>query len=57
MALFPNVQRPSARRIGGVLFRTIEQQGATILYLTNETQPELFGVDWLEASSVRSRDL
>jgi len=57
MALYPHVQCPSARRCVGVLFRTLEQRGETVLYMMSETQPDLSGANWLEGGSARVRDL
>lgn len=57
MALYPHVQCPAARSSCGVLFRTMEQQGETLLYLMSETQPNVSEVGWLEVNRVRIRDL
>lgn len=57
MALFPHVQCAAARSSGGVLYRTMEYQGAAVLYLMSESQPDLSNADWLESSCTRIRDL
>jgi CRISPR system Cascade subunit CasE len=57
MTLYPHVQCLEARKSGGVLFRTMEQRGDTLLYLMSETQPDFSGVEWLNSSSARVRDV